>query len=702
MTLHTKAATDDIIDIFNQPLRNVDSMAGPAESDGETDYDDDDYTSAGESTGTGRISGTTSEFGDTEAEVKGPSTTEESMPGSASPWSDFTASKHVPKYGTDHPEREHAIIEMGDHAFAVLDNSAPLGDSTTGIDELVVLEDDVATINEDTENFDIVMPVSPEPREKLPTRYVPIPPEDYEPPLKMARDLSLIAQNKLPFMTPIAEKTETSLGAMSIREDKDYFNSKTPCRNELKGHAITEVDEELMISPLNEIVNEARPARVQKLKITQGKVDLNAAREVSIGPVIKDTQCNPVDDTIRNTILESLSPSLSTYSRYHNHRPQTFNRGPEIRKFIKAISKSKNSSDKTTTSISLPPELRFSATSSMIHRIKRELGKGAFAPVYLAEESGGTDSPSNDLIAIKCEHPPTSWEFFIMSALHDRLPPSHRASQSLLRPHALHLFADEGYLLEAYLDQGTLLDLVNLAKSDPTSGQTTLDESVAMFFTVELLRTVEAMHHVGILHGDLKADNCLVRLSTPPGGRDERWDGKYTADGSNGWSSKGLCLIDFGRGIDMRAFRPDVQFVADWKTSKQDCVEMREMRPWVWQVDYWGVAGVIHSLLFGKYVEDVAADEKDAVGNKGKRYRIREGLKRYWQTELWGGLFDLLLNPAMHVATEEGQKMPCTLGLKACREGMEHWLAGEGGRRNGGLKVNLTKLEDRIRERKPR
>lgn len=253
--------------------------------------------------------------------------------------------------------------------------------------------------------------------------------------------------------------------------------------------------------------------------------------------------------------------------------------------------------------------------------------------------------------------------------------------------------------MEAYMEQGTLLDLVNLAKSDPTAGQATLDESVAMFFTIELLRTLEAMHSVGVLHGDLKADNCLVRLS--PSNEKEHWDPSYAPDGSNGWANKGLCLIDFGRGIDLQAFRPDVQFVADWKTGKQDCVEMREMRPWVWQVDYWGVAGVVHSLLFGKYIEDVAVEEKseDLIG-KTRKYKIREGLKRYWQTELWGGLFDLLLNPTAHVEGEDGGKMPCTRGLGTCREGMEEWLVGEGGRRNGGLKAALRRIEEKIKERK--
>jgi checkpoint serine/threonine-protein kinase len=207
-----------------------------------------------------------------------------------------------------------------------------------------------------------------------------------------------------------------------------------------------------------------------------------------------------------------------------------------------------------------------------------------------------------------------------------------------------------------------------------------MDEILAMFFTVELVRTVEGLHSKNILHGDLKADNCLVRFD------DGELTDTYRRDGSCGWSSKGIALIDFGRGIDMKMFPERVQFIADWETDEQDCPEMREMRPWTYQVDYWGLAGIIHSMLYGKYI----TTRTELVGMGRKRYLLRESLKRYWQQDLWKGLLEILLNPAL-VAAETGG-LPITHELRKWREKMESWLE-ENSERGVGLRGIIRRIE---------
>ncbi|KAF7903941.1 hypothetical protein EAF00_001275 [Botryotinia globosa] len=699
MTLHTKAATDEIYDIFNQPLKPANEEEEEEEEEESDDDDEDmtdgDYTSGGESTMTGGLHGT-SEAGDDDetTDVK-----------SESEWTEFTAQAPSPD------------VDDGDETIA--------STFTDGEDE--EFEAIKVEIPRDVEEHDdLVTPIAEDGPFRSTTSFVPIPPEDYDPPTHPYRDPAQVSQNRLPFMTPIVERTESSLGLPTIRDQKHYFNSTTsPSRG--SGSKIQvfqddddDDDEEEDSSPLREIVNEAKPVdRIPQPQLGKKKPSSNStafAKEIAPkGPIIHDSQCNPVDEGIRQLIFEKLQPPLISYEGFSQH-DETRGQSAELKKYAKAASRAKGSSDRT--SISAPPTLEFPGTDRH-YTLKRELGAGAFAPVYLLEsgiedaEQDENETPAvmgkgafdhfnrKSLEALKMEDPPSAWEFYIMRQAKRRLGVS-RPAESILDVYEMHLYRDECYLIEEYRDQGTLLDIINISRADAKSPGGVMDELLVMFFTIELFRTIEALHSKGILHGDLKADNCLVRFDSLSDS--DIWSPKYKRDGSDGWNKKGIALIDFGRGIDMKCFKPGVQFIADWKTGPQDCAEMRELRPWTYQIDYHGLAGIIHSMLFGKYIDTIAERPGDSIGGMGgglRKWKIKEGLKRYWQTEIWAGVFDILLNPQGYVDGEEGGKLPVLRGMRVMREEMEEWLEGNC-EKGAGLLKGVKRLEDGVRERAKR
>ncbi|KAJ0337142.1 hypothetical protein COL922a_007107 [Colletotrichum nupharicola] len=675
MTIHTRAATDEIYEIFNQPIQ---SAPQEEEEEEEEESDDDDYETDGDYT----EAESTITTRQVDMDDDGEEDEDASDAKSISEWSDFSTRKHVPDLNGDVTEADGDNTQVSylmDPNY--VEPSEPLADDHTSSREAG--ESDAEEEEEDDEDYP--------PRTK--TMFVPIPPEDYEPRTRPFRDAAEVANNRLPFMTPITERTESSL---AFTERKARY--ETPSRDDAASTIDEEEDDDMQgppSSPLQE-VSTFSPVKIPQPLL--GKPKTSAKPVPQKGPIIKELQCNPVDDAVRNEILENMQPPLSSYPGFYDHRNEKYEKGNDIRKFAKAMSKAARGERMSNACALVTVDFPDVSTQ---YTIRKELGAGAFAPVYLVENSSADEEDEDGVVAmgkgafavnhrtaleaLKMELPPSPWEFHMMRLAHTRLGPQHRAAASLSYAHEFHLYQDEGFLFLPFHPHGSLLDVVNFFRAEPSA---VMDEQLAMFFTIELFRTVEALHARGVLHGDLKADNCLLRLDGTS--TNSTLDTRYHADGTGGWDARGVTLIDFGRGIDMRNFEPDVGFIADWKTSAQDCAEMCEGRPWTWQIDYHGLAGIVHCLLFGKYIDAVRCDQ-GGIGS-GRKYRVRESLKRYWQTDIWGECFDVLLNPGSFVATEENAKMPVLKSMRGVREKMEAWLEGNC-ERGVGLKSLVGKVE---------
>lgn len=700
MTIHTRAATDDIYDIFNAPVKR---SSEETDVSGDEAYEtDSNYTTDGaESTCTTR-NVLTSEAGDTE-EDQTARDDETSDVRSLSEWSDFSTKRHVPDVNAVDEEEDddnHSIVSEHIHIRDA--------DPSLRFTEHTITGPEFDDNDQPYDSGDDELPPL-----RTRTTFIPIPPEDYIPNPRPYRDPVEMANNRLPFMTPITERTESSLEVDSANSYDRYGTTKTPSKSD-DGipRRVEDIDLEPLSSPLREVIYETSPIKKFSLP-SKSRPALAPKAAPTKGPLIKEAQCNPVDDHVRNKILNNMQPPLASYEGFFDHRDERYERGGEIRKFIKSMKSSRNSTDRTAN-LSHSVVIGFPGVS-LEYSLKKELGAGAFAPVYLVENSSldneedeeapvsmgkGTFSVAHNkrshLEALKMEAPPTPWEFHMMRLAHTRLGPQHRATASLSTALEMHLYQDEGFLFLPFHPHGTLLDVVNLFRAE-SSG--VMDESLAMFFSIELIRTVEAMHAKQIMHGDLKPDNCLLRLDDLLASSNSSLSSQWRADGSGGWASRGVTLIDFGRGIDMRAFVPQVQFIADWKTTAQDCAEMREGRPWTWQIDYHGLAGIVHCLLFGKYIETVRCDTGGLGTQAGRRYKIRESLKRYWQTDIWAECFEVLLNPGSCVEHEDGGRMPIIKSMRSVRERMEGWLEANS-ERGVGLRALLNRVEAAAKSRK--
>jgi checkpoint serine/threonine-protein kinase len=424
---------------------------------------------------------------------------------------------------------------------------------------------------------------------------------------------------------------------------------------------------------------------MHRLDVADGDVSMSGAP----APAVVDfpNPCNPADDEVINGLLKRLDRPLSALPGFVDKRDVPSKRLGRVTSGL-----TRRPSTSSLRAFIAPSEDNYKLElGKTTYEVKSKLGEGGFGTVVLgAATTGSGDDSDSDLsdlsddendddkfVAIKIERPCTVWEGVMLDRVHRRVSPE--LAQNIVRPRGLHAFKDESFLLLEYSPQGTLLDVVNKAADwgiTAGSSSTAPDELLALFFVAELLKVIEGLHDADLIHGDIKIDNCLVRIKTSktdkPG---------YSRLGHGGWSDKGLRLIDFGRAIDLSLYPAgrSQRFIAGWETDARDCLEMREGRPWSYETDYSGLAGIAYCLLFGKHM----TTELSADG----RVKIDQSLRRYWQTGIWSKFFDMLLNPATV------GELPITPQLADIRAQIETYLEDNCNKNGKDLKWMLKRIE---------
>lgn len=183
----------------------------------------------------------------------------------------------------------------------------------------------------------------------------------------------------------------------------------------------------------------------------------------------------------------------------------------------------------------------YDCAGSEAYDLEKCLGKGMYGTVFKA-----VNVQTGETVALKTQKPAWVWEYYIVREIKARLTNPHMVRYTcntkcvttdvsvllILRhrnlriafilpininaPFQLRGFMDVSMayianngsvLVSEYSKFGTLLAVTNQIKI--ATGKP-LMETLAIFFTIEMLQIVEYLHKCQIIHGDIKPDNFLL------------------------------------------------------------------------------------------------------------------------------------------------------------------------------------------------
>ncbi|TMW63263.1 hypothetical protein Poli38472_002204 [Pythium oligandrum] len=261
------------------------------------------------------------------------------------------------------------------------------------------------------------------------------------------------------------------------------------------------------------------------------------------------------------------------------------------------------------------------------------LGSGAFAQVFAVKAHGLDPSPSEMALKFEKTEGNLAWEMYIIYEIQKRLTEGGRVMPLIQLPilRRLDTFKNGSMLLMKKGNTGTLHDLLNAYRKNGRQ----FPETLAVYYSIRMLRAVELLHAADVLHGDIKPDNWLL----VPGSFEQALS-IGTMSKNTPHEATDLQLIDFGRAIDLRHFPHGTRFSGDCHVKGFKTVEMLTKRPWTYQIDTFGICATAHCMLFGEYMEV----SKRTDENGKSRWGIVKSLKRYWDIGMWASLFHTFLN----------------------------------------------------------
>lgn len=194
------------------------------------------------------------------------------------------------------------------------------------------------------------------------------------------------------------------------------------------------------------------------------------------------------------------------------------------------------------------------------------------------------------------------------------LPESENLLPYLMPAIEFHGFQDGSSLTFLPLfEQGTLMKFITACQR---SAEKTVLEPIAMKFAVDILRALESLHAVNLIHGDLCAENFLFQNLGKLG--EAKTPAEFLAVPT-------LVLTGFQCGIDLTLFDGPVAFTGSKTGKSTNGSEILSQGSWTYLVDLLGMLDVSHWMIFG---EPLKVCKKDDLWRPVKTFG--EAISKIW------------------------------------------------------------------------
>ncbi|KAL1240614.1 Checkpoint serine/threonine-protein kinase [Trichinella spiralis] len=180
---------------------------------------------------------------------------------------------------------------------------------------------------------------------------------------------------------------------------------------------------------------------------------------------------------------------------------------------------------------------------------------------------------------------------------------------------------------------GSRFTLAELAfrKGWPRDG---LREATAAFFTLDMLKILRHLCRCKVIHGNIRPEAFLFL------GIDLSKQQIEAADQADFWiqcSAACLQIADFGNAVDLNLLPEGYKFVHEQHVDHLLCCEMRDKKPWTFQIDCFGLLNSVHWLIFGCRLDAFKFPTSD-------HWSANISTRCSWDAKMWSWLFDTFLN----------------------------------------------------------